>query len=318
MPSSFPGPEEIDRVVLTFQRSPSASRRLRIYVDGERRDDISQRVLDARFDESRPMFEQLLEVAGSQRAAFMINDLQDHSAATRTAVGELLSTMYPVRGMPHGGLGASSSSPATTRRRCSAFIAASNTRSCATSALATSASAVVAGALPDRDRQPRRRAGQLGVAPEHAIDLTLKPGDMLYLPAQWFHIGIQDEYPSASRSAPYDWARIAGRRPLRRASSSGPRRRRACCTCRLEHRQPVPRRRGGSCSTSPSARRWWRRPTIRGSSASATVASRRRMSRWRRRCQSAARITCAWCRRAASAGRSRRAAAWPSTCAIAR
>ncbi|MBK7758722.1 MAG: hypothetical protein IPI35_20460 [Deltaproteobacteria bacterium] len=150
------------------------------------------------------MFERLSR-SRARSAQPAINDLQDHSAATRTAVGELLSTMYPVRGMPHGGLelilfaGNYAATPFGVHRGFEhAFLCHIGPGNKRFPLWSPEHYQTVTGSLDDV-------LVNWEWLLEHAIDLTLKPGDMLYLPAQWFHIGIQDEYSVSVAIGLYDW-----------------------------------------------------------------------------------------------------------------
>ncbi len=217
------GPAEIDAVIRRMQAA-TGPRRLRIYADGQRRDDLAARVLATPLPDDRPVFESIQALLGEPRLAFMINDLQDWSAALLARLGALLVDMSAVRGAPPFGAeqilfaGNYAGTPFGAHRGYEhAFLAHLGPATKGFHLWSPERFAALTGGLDDVfDYEPL-----LG----HAISMELEPGDLLYLPAQWFHLGTQQGYSCSVAVGLYDypitrWAR--GRVAAALAEERGP------------------------------------------------------------------------------------------------
>lgn len=197
------GPAEIDAVVRRMQAA-NEPRRLRVYTSTQRRDDLAARVLASPLPADRPVFESMQTLLDEQRLAFMINDLQDWSPALHARLGALLVDMFAVRGMPPFGAeqilfaGNYAGTPFGAHRGFEhAFLYHLGPANKGFHLWSPTRFVELTGGLDDVFEYDALLA--------HAINMVLEPGDLLYLPAQWFHIGTQQGYSCSVAVGLYDY-----------------------------------------------------------------------------------------------------------------
>ncbi len=199
-----PGSGEIDRAVRRLHASSGAGRRLRIYVGDARRDDLAQRVLAAPLPADVPVFTAMQRTTGAERLAFVVNDLQDWSPPLTEHLGELLMSMAGQRGLPPFGAeqilfaGNYAGTPFGAHQGFEhAFLCHLGPADKMFYLWSTETFRALTGGTADV-------ADYTQLLP-HAIALRLQPGDILYLPAYWFHIGTQREYSCSVAVGMYDY-----------------------------------------------------------------------------------------------------------------
>lgn len=198
-----PGPGEVDRAVRRLHAASGDGRRLRIYVGDARRDDLARRVLDTPLLDG-PVFNAMQQRTGAERMAFVVNDLQDWSPALTEHLGALLMSMAPYRGLPPFGAeqilfaGNYAGTPFGAHQGFEhAFLCHLGPADKMFYLWSTETYRALTGGTADvADYEP--------LLP-HGIELRLEPGDVLYLPAYWFHIGTQREYSCSVAVGMYDF-----------------------------------------------------------------------------------------------------------------
>ena len=200
---AWPGPEEVDDVVRRMQGSAADGRRLRIYLDRARRNDLAQAMLKTELPRDRTVFEGMRQTISAEHLAFIINDVQDWSPRFTAAVGELLSGMFEIRGLPPGGIeqivfaGNYAGTPFGAHRGYEhAWLCHLGPASKEFYLWSAADFERLTGSLDD--------VHDYRWLLPHGIRLVLEPGDVLYLPAQWFHIGMQDAYSCSLALGMYD------------------------------------------------------------------------------------------------------------------
>lgn len=195
-------PQEIDYVISNVHAARGRGARLRIYVEESRRNDAVARFLSGPPRTNDSAFAWIQETLGSPRIAFLINDLQDWSETAAHAAGSFLREMYSARGMPPGGVelilfaGNYARTPFGAHRGYEhAFLFHCGPGEKDFHLWSPEVFQRLTGSLEDI-------ANYEHLLP-YATSLVLRPGDMLYLPAQWFHVGEQQSYSCSIAAALY-------------------------------------------------------------------------------------------------------------------
>ena len=79
LPDDFPGPNEVERSLRQAQLNPERTKRLRIYINGERRNDFATAFMQEPWNESITAFDAMAKQFNADRLGFMVNDFQDWS-----------------------------------------------------------------------------------------------------------------------------------------------------------------------------------------------------------------------------------------------
>lgn len=144
------------------------------------------------------------DALGLERFAFIINELQDWSPDLTTAAASLLSGMFDLRGIPPWGLemilfaGNYAGTPFGVHRGFEhAFLCHLGPANKDFYLWSPESYAQLTGGLEDTPNYDHLLA--------HGVHVVLEPGDVLYLPALWFHIGAQQSYSSSIAIALYDY-----------------------------------------------------------------------------------------------------------------
>ena len=184
---------EIDRVVFQMRRETERPRRLRIYTGAERRDDLAADFLagSSTGDSALAAMQRHFK---EQHLCFIINDFQDWSQPIAAAAADFLQGMYERSGMPPGGVelivfaGNYTGTPFGAHRGFEhAFLAHLGPAHKRFFLWEPSSWVELTGSLDSvADYQP--------LLARATTALVLHPGDLLYLPEQWFHIGLTDQY----------------------------------------------------------------------------------------------------------------------------
>ena len=191
LPSSFPGPEEIDDVVRNLQKAKDTKRRLRLYTRQELREDLVEKVLSSKYAPG-PVFPQICSTAGTEQVAIIINDLHDRSEALTRSVGRILNSMYEVRGAPCSGAelalyaGCYEGPLGARRSDGHAFLFHIGPASKAFHLWS-----------PERFEKLTENANEVSrwqALVNDSTSVTLEPGDALYIPARWYHVGVSPSY----------------------------------------------------------------------------------------------------------------------------
>lgn len=203
LPTDFPAATELDDVLRELTQLEPERRRFRIYLDAERRNDLAEKVLGQPFSPGQ-VFPQILERASAERVGFMINDLQDVNARFKASIGALLESMYAHRGFPHGGVeqilfagNYAGTAFGAHRGFEHAFLIHLGPGIKEFHLWSQDEFEALTGALDDV-------ADYQHLLP-HAHTVRMEPGDVLYLPALWFHIGTQSEYSVSVAVGLYDY-----------------------------------------------------------------------------------------------------------------
>ncbi|WP_394820798.1 JmjC domain-containing protein [Pendulispora albinea] len=192
-------PRHVDDLVRTMQKRAD-KKHVRIYCGGRRRDDLAHELVRARLPDGVPVFDWIRELCKSERMAFVINDVQDWSEVFARAAAPFLTGHFESRGVPPAGAemvlfaGNYEATPFGAHRGYEhAFLAHLGPANKEFYIWSAELYQQLTGGTADLPNYEH-------LLP-YATAYTLKPGDLLYLPAQWYHIGTQTEY-SASVAIP--------------------------------------------------------------------------------------------------------------------
>ncbi len=193
LPSTFPTHEEVPRALRVMQQrirgQESTPARLRVYLDEERFDDLVGKVLGADFAVTEPLSAFVQRVTGSERFCLVINNLEVLSEPLAAALGDFLHSMFAVRGIPIGGceqvafVGNYEGTPFGVHEGFEhAFLVH----------LGPGVKDFYCWSQADYLRLTGRRAPTFGDYEwllGEGQKFVMEPGDVLYLPAEVFHVG---------------------------------------------------------------------------------------------------------------------------------
>ncbi|HMJ10917.1 MAG TPA: cupin domain-containing protein [Polyangiaceae bacterium] len=205
LPPDFPGAAEIDGLLRRVHGEPEERRKLRLYVGNDLRRDLVDRFHSAPLAAGCSAFEAMQHAVDEQRLCIVLNETQIWSEALLRASGCFLESLYAARGMPPGGS--------------ELVLFAGNYAGTAFGVHRGYEHAFLLHLGPGKklfhlwpaERYADLTGGYRDV-PDcepllHAADtVTLEPGDALYLPALWFHIGTQDTYSASVAISLYDYS----------------------------------------------------------------------------------------------------------------
>jgi len=182
---------ELEGILTLLAASPQRPRRMRVYTEGGRRDDVAARFLAEVGD--GPPLDRLRELAQTDRVAFMINDLQDWSEPLSSRAARFLEGLFAVRGCPPNGVelvcfaGNYAETPFGVHRGYEhASLAHVGPGTKTFHVWSAETIERLTGSLDDIFDWEHLRP--------HATTFELEPGSLFYLPANVFHIAEQDSF----------------------------------------------------------------------------------------------------------------------------
>jgi hypothetical protein len=176
-----------------IQRHPSGPWRLRLYLGEDRRDDLLERLRDEPFERAKDFDAFVRRAVGAERYCIVVNNLEVASPQLAWSLGELLDSMHKHRGAPLGGseqvafIGNYSGTPFGVHEGfedaflvhlgpgVKRFYCWSNEQY----------SLLTGGRAPT--------FGDYSWLLDSATEFILEPGDVFFLPAEVYHVGVQSE-----------------------------------------------------------------------------------------------------------------------------
>lgn len=186
-------PSEIDATVRGIQSAKRRSAHARMYVAGQRRDDLVKTIFGELCPENVRLVDWVLGRLETDKVAFLINDFQDWSEVAVQRAAPFFRSMFCARGQPSGGI--------------ELILFAGNYAATPFGAHRGYEHAFLFHCGPGVKQfhlwEPKEFERLTGKAADvlqyahllpYATTWQLDPGDVLYLPALWFHVGTQDSY----------------------------------------------------------------------------------------------------------------------------
>jgi len=192
----------VDSVLHDMVKEKYSKRRLRIYLDDTRRNDIAKKFLDSEIPAEFKPFQWMQKVANSGELAFVINDFQDWTDPFSREIVNFLNGFYNCFGIPPGGVelivfgGNYTGTPFGVHRGFEhAFLLHLGPGPKEFLVWSPELFQSLSGDLKD--------VFEYDFLLPHATTFTLRSGDLFYLPSEWFHIGMQDTYSCSIAIALY-------------------------------------------------------------------------------------------------------------------